>query len=1135
VFQKISGKAIFILFVNIVSILSVRAQINFPTQSHYHYLKGSKAGGISGTWVNHDFDDSSWSLGNAPFRYGDGTGGTVFSDMQNNYTTIYLRTTFEASNIADLVNLKFTIDYDDGFAIWINGTLVLSKNAPSLFSSSSTATGLHESGIPETFTLSSNEIPLLEGTNTMAVLELNENSGSSDIYFDISILAEIIFSDTIGLTFSHPSGFYSSPFTLLINSSDPEVEILYTLDGSNPQYSATSYSGGSSLAVNIDPASTTGRSATPAVVLRVASTKNGYLPSFPVGKTFIFTDNVINQTYPGGEWPSSSINGQVIDYSMDPDVTQDPRYTDLIDDALLEIPSISISTELENLFDPSSGIIVNAGGRGIEWERECSAELICPDGQEGFQINAGLRIRGGASRNNGNPKHSFRLFFREEYGDDKLNYPLFGDEGASKFYKIDLRTAQNYAWNNDGDRNDLNTFVRDIFSRDAQRGMGWPYARGRYYHLYLNGMYWGLFQTQERTEGHFAETYLGDDNEDYDVVKVSPTEWPYFNEVTDGNFDAWTEVWDMCQNGFYAPEDYFKLEGKNASGNPVKGSKVLVDIDNLIDYMILIIYSGNYDAPVSTFADNKMPNNYYGIYNRKDNSKGFIFCAHDSEHSLMIEPVYVGEGLYENRVNLANRNDWRQMVMPGFSYFNPQWLHYKLSNVKEYRVRFADRAYQYLTNNGILTPDRVYNLILDRAYEFDMAIIAESARWGDTKESTPRTKDDDWWPAINDILTDYVPYRTDIVIDQLLEYYLFPQLDAPIIKNSNTIISGSYFNFDEGFTITIENPGSNGSIYYSLDGSDPRSLGGTVAEGTISSKEIINLAINTSTIIKARIKNGTLWSALREINFLNEDEDFSNLKVTEIHYHPEDVIAGSDTISGKSFEFIEFKNIGETALNLSGLVIDSAIYCEFPPNSILGPYEFYVAASKPTQFYNMYGKVASANFSGNLGNSGEEIVLFNAQGTEIMRFTYDDHSPWPEEPDGNGPSMVSVEFNPIGNPGDPYYWRTSLRNSGSPFENDIPLPVIDTPFEESNSSITFSVYPNPTNGNLDIRTVGQLNSSEPLNIRLYDISGTLLYASTEDFETSIDLNELGAQPGLYILHIETGDTVETHKIVFNPF
>jgi hypothetical protein len=177
---------------------------------------------------------------------------------------------------------------------------------------------------------------------------------------------------------------------------------------------------------------------------------------------------------------------------------------------------------LDNLFNRTTGIYVNADNRGESWERECSAELLNPDGNPGFSINAGLRLRGGASRSTDNPKHSFRLFFSEQYGASKLEFPLFGEEGASKFDKIDLRTEQNYSWIGDGEQNAHNTFVREIFSRDMQKLMQQPYSRGRYYHLYLNGMYWGIYQTDERTDASYANQYLGGKKTDYDVIKVSP-------------------------------------------------------------------------------------------------------------------------------------------------------------------------------------------------------------------------------------------------------------------------------------------------------------------------------------------------------------------------------------------------------------------------------------------------------------------------------------------------------------------------------------------------------------------------------------------------------------------------------------
>ena len=180
--------------------------------------------------------------------------------------------------------------------------------------------------------------------------------------------------------------------------------------------------------------------------------------------------------------------------------------------------------------------------------------------------------------------------------------------------------------------------------------MGQPYTRGRYYHLYLNGMYWGLYQTEERPDADYAESYFGDSDKDYDVVKVSVDAWPYFNEATDGTMSAWQELYTRCVQGFTSNSDYFALEGKDQNGKPVRNTRVWVDIDNLIDYMLVIFYTGNFDAPVSAFYGNAMANNYFAILNRKNKGEGFVFLAHDSEHAMFVYQYSLSNGINENRV-----------------------------------------------------------------------------------------------------------------------------------------------------------------------------------------------------------------------------------------------------------------------------------------------------------------------------------------------------------------------------------------------------------------------------------------------------------------------------------------------------
>ena len=98
--------------------------------------------------------------------------------------------------------------------------------------------------------------------------------------------------------------------------------------------------------------------------LRAAAFQEDWLPTNVDTQTYLFVADIQTQS-PGNEppsdgWPDTNVNGQLIDYGMDPDVINDARYTDLIDNALLDIPSISLVTDLAHLFDPKTGIYVNA-------------------------------------------------------------------------------------------------------------------------------------------------------------------------------------------------------------------------------------------------------------------------------------------------------------------------------------------------------------------------------------------------------------------------------------------------------------------------------------------------------------------------------------------------------------------------------------------------------------------------------------------------------------------------------------------------------------------------------------------------------------------------------------------------------
>jgi hypothetical protein len=927
--------------------------------------------------------------------------------------------------------------------------------------------------------------------------------------------------------FSQPGGFYGSPFLLSIESPDNTLSVWYTLDGSQPATSNTAMKGGASVSLWVDPASTILRAATPAVTVRAClAGKSGYSPSYPLTHTYIFSASVVTQHYPGGNWPTYNINGQWIDLAMDPKVTEDPRYEGLIENSLTAIPTLSLVTDNRNLFQPDSGIYVNAEGHGEDWEREGSVELIYPDGVSGFSANAGLRIRGGWSRHDEFPKHSFRLFFNSEYGDDKLRFPLFGTAGTDVFDKIDIKTAQNYSWANDNAYAAHNSFVRESFSRDLQGELGRPYTRSSFYQLFLNGMYWGLYETQERSEARFAESYLGGEEEGYDVVKVNMEDYLYDLEATDGNLSSWQYVYNLCTVGFATNTDYNRLQGRDATGKRVNGKPVYVDIDNLIDYMLVIFYTGNFDSPTSSFGLNKGCNNFYAIRNRRNSARGFVFFVHDAEHTLMAESISPGVGLYENRVSLGTRQDAYKMEMDGFHHFHPQWLHYRLSVNADYRMRFADRAFRLLQPGNPLSPEVCLSRFNRRTEEVEQAVVAESARWGDTDRPFAYTCDDAWMYEINEVRNDFIPYRSDILLNQLREAGLYPAIDPPVIQTSSGEIHTAWYEFEQGTTLSVARPGQSGTIYYTIDNTDPRFPNGQINPAALHSSQTVTLPLTATTPVKARMYFNGSWSALNHIDFLGSNDDYTSLKVTELMYNPTVHIQSGDTLQSSSLEFIEFRNTGDSFLNLSGFHLDSAVQAAFPENTILGPGSFLVAASKPYAFSSLYGVEPTVNYSGNFDNSGEEVLLTDPQGMPVISFAYDDYSPWPTLADGQGYSLTAETPVPTGNPGDAGYWRPSTLVYGSPFSNDTgePSDIPETP------SVLLSVYPNPASSWLVVE-LDEAEAESSTFLQLFNSNGHIVYAETFNRQTRIDIAGNGLKAGVYVLKVTARNSLFTRKIV----
>ncbi|MCX8157985.1 MAG: lamin tail domain-containing protein [Verrucomicrobiae bacterium] len=955
----------------------------------------------------------------------------------------FLRLPFVVSPQQAVERLRLRLRYDDGFVAYLNGVEVARANAPAVLDWNSAAVTnrtLPAARLEETFDLSAQAGLLVPGTNWLAIHAMNVSAQNGD-FLMVPVLelqhtvvssyawlvdatpgtqnnSDFYYGQVADTKFSVNRGFFFEPFTLSITSATPGAEIYYSFNGDEPAPGkGMLYTGPLTI--------------TNTTVVRARAFKAGYRPTNVDTHTYLFLDDVIYQS-PDGRPPPyfpASWGRNRVDYGMDPEVVS--KYTrEQWREALTQIPTLSIVTELPNLFDPVIGIYANADGHGEEWERPSSIELLDPTNAVPgrFQAPCGLRIRGGYSRNANFVKHSFRVFFRRDYGLGRLRYPLFEDEGAQEFDTFDLRTSQNYSWPRETGSNGLyETMVREVWCRETLGAMGQPYRRSRYYHLYLNGQYWGLYETDERPEASYGEIYLGGRKEDYDVVKCANHVGNFVTEVTDGNMTSWSNLWVMVRSvpGNPSNSNYFRILGRNPDGTRNPSLPVMLDVDNLIDYMIGIFYSGDGDATLSAFLSNTRPNNWFAMKNRNNPERGWIFFNSDCEHTLGAPSWQVDRTGPWSGISGSN--------VGNFTYSNPQYMHEDLMNNPEYRLRFADHVQKHFFNNGALTFSACTNRWWRKASQITKAIRAYSARWGDAAPREPPYGETDWINAVNAVPNTIFPTRADVVLAQLKTDGLYPAVNAPGFNRHGGYVTNGF-----PLAISLNNP--SGVVYYTLDGSDPRLVGGAVSPTAAAYTAPIPLT--GSVRVKARALVNNVWSALLEADFLTPE--LPSLRVTELMYHPAPPTAAEQAAGftdADLFEYLELRNVGTQTVALAGVRFIEGISFQFEAGT-LAPGARLVLVRNRAAFTLRYGAQTpvAGVYVGQLSNAGETLHLVDAAGRTIQRFGYGDG--WYPITDGYGFSLVVVDENaPASLWDNRANWRPSGAFNGSPGGPNLAPPL----------------------------------------------------------------------------------------------
>lgn len=894
-------------------------------------------------------------------------------------------------------------------------------------------------------------------------------------------------------------GFHDAPVLVRIEAA-PGDFIRYTLDGSAP-----SEQHGQAYRGPIQVAETT--------VLRARSFRRGQPPSAIATRSFLFLTDVLRQStrpdparFPPfwGYYSENYETGLPVppDYGMDPRVVDDPKVAGRIAADLRGLPSLSVVMDPVDLFGmppiygDRPGIYSHPLEEGSEWERAASAELIFADGKPGFQIDCGIRIAGMWSRKpDVTPKHSFSLRFRSRYGQPRLRYPLFPESPVDSFDTLRLRAGQADSFL----YLPRSLYVHDEWGRKTQAAMGGPSAHGRFVHLYLNGQYWGLYNLAEEPTAAFAASQLGGDEAEYDVIKgVEVVEQVHGKAVAHGSY----EVEDGEVAAF---EALLAIPREGPASDPARLARMaaLLDLDRFIDYHLIEIYSAN---------DDWLTKNWRALRRRVGEGR-WQFLIWDIERSVFLRAIDPRCGSDGDAFCDIWQIGERRLPIDGDIADSPgvMGLHAWLSGSAEYRMRFADRASQALQDGGLLAPAAVRDRYAGLLDQIDRGIVGESARWGDAPPrartryenltpwglfwaNTPdrvQRRDPHWLVERARLLDRAIPARSRIVIDQLCRNQLLPPV-APL--RIQTRSGGS-----QGERIEIQILGSgcpgarsDGSIVFTLDGSDPRLVGsgsagrwwdGALAPAARAYSGAIPL--EGYVFLRARLAvptaEGLIWGPLVEIQ-----RGLPRLEVSEIRYHPR---------NGQS-EFLEIHNRETAPVDLSGARFEG-ITLTLPARSILPPEGYLVVADKLEAFHEEHpGVPVAAEYAGGLSNGGERIRLLDRIGRRLIDLRYSDDGFWPRGADLLGHSLVPME--PGLDPNRPESWRESALPGGSPGAEDPPSPWPDLRLHEAlaNSSPPYEDAVELYNASLaPVAIGGWLLSDDPKALAGFRIpAGTIIPA-----------------------------------------
>ncbi|WP_456437782.1 lamin tail domain-containing protein [Psychroserpens sp.] len=672
-------------------------------------------------------------------------------------------------------------------------------------------------------------------------------------------------------------------------------------------------------------------------------------------------------------------------------------------------------------------------------------------------------------------QRSFDYIARDEMGyHDALNEALLSWSERDSYQKVIIRAS--------GDDNypgiDSSAHMRDLFVHKLanKNNLKVDMRKGERCVVYANGQYWGVYSIREKvSDADYTKFYYGQDKYNIQYLMNWGTTWAQYGGQQ--AFDDWDEIHSFAMN--------------NDLSNQANYEQVAAEIDvtSLVDYILINSFA------VCTDWINWNTSWWRGLDPSGQHTKwGYVLWDEDATFNH-----------YINYTNVPNENPDADPCYPEEITLDPEQHIDLLNKLLENDVFYQYYITRYMDlNNTVFTEEETISTLEGIENSIAGEMPRHIGRWGGNMNE---------WEANVQKVKDFIRDRIDFLPGGLNDCYALtgpydvtlnvqPEGAGQIQFNSLTIDYGDY----------IWNGTYHGGINMNIKAIQ------TNPDYVFDHWELENHTVDDAMSLTSSFE---LIQAENLIAVFVENLGGPNIVINEINY--------KDASDFEVKDWVELYNNTPASIDISGWVFkDSDDLHEFIiPDGVTMPSNSYIVlVEDQVAFQALFPSVSNVygDFDFGLSGGGELIRLFDNNGALINSVTYDDQLPWPEEPDGLGPTLELID--PSLDNSLPESWQACYSIG---FEHGTPGAINNqncTLATESYSLLNVSIYPNPADTQT---TIVVPNATTGLEVVLSDMLGREV-KSQNSKTNSLVLERGNLNAGVYLLKISNkSGTLRTTK------